>query len=134
MSQSPIQPGEPTEGQTANPFSQRTTTPEDFTFTYPIPPTTTSAIVNPHTLGSKPYHLAVPIVSRTIVQDNSPEHQKSLNIPGGRPRSASPILPITQSSSRNLASGGNPPSEITTTPNIFGHLGFGLTSSTYGQV
>src|ERR1043165_1230321 len=133
-SQSPIPEGSIAEEQTANPFSQRTATPENFQFQYPIPPTTTSAIVNPHTPGSRPYHPAVPTISGTIVQDDSPEHQEPLNIPGGRPRSASPILPITQSSYRNLASGGNPPPGITTTPNIFGHLGFGLTASTYGQV
>src|ERR1044072_8290806 len=120
-SQSPIPEGNIVEEQTANPFSQRTSTPENFQFQYPIPPTTTSAIVNPHTPGSRPYHPAVPLVSGTIVQDESPEHQEPLNIPGGRPRSASPLLPITQSSSRNLASGGNPPPGISTQPNIYGY-------------
>jgi hypothetical protein len=92
----PIPSAIPTSEQSANPFSQRITTPEEFQFVYTIPPTTTSAITNPHTSGSRPYHPAVPTVSGTIVQDNSPEHQESLNIPRGRPRSASPILPITQ--------------------------------------
>src|ERR1044071_349704 len=125
------------EEQTSNPFGTtdpRSTTPEDYTFIYPIPPTTTSTIVNPHTPGSRPYHLAVPTISETIVQDDSPEHQEPLNIPGGRPRSASSILPITQSLYRNLTGGGSAPPGITTTPNIFGHLGFGLTPSSYGQV
>src|ERR1044071_418165 len=126
-SQSPVE-ANVAEEQTANPFSQRTTTPEDFQFQYPIPPTTTSAIVNPHTPGSRPYHPAVPVARGTIVQDDSPEHQEPLNIPGGRPRSASPLLLITQSSERNLAFEGNPPPGINT-PSVFGNLGITAASS-----
>jgi len=102
--------------------SQTTVQSEEDVFIYPVPPTTTSAIVNPHTPESRSYHPAVPLASGTIVQDDSSGHQEPLNISGGRPRSASPLLPITQSSSRNLASGGNPPPGISAQSNIYGYV------------
>ena len=40
----------------ANLTSQTTIQSEEDVFVYPVPPTTTSAIVNPHTPGRRPYH------------------------------------------------------------------------------
>ena len=115
-----------TEPIAENPFgnltSQTTVQSEEDVFIYPVPPTTTSTIVNPHTPESRSYHPAVPLASGTIVQDDSSGHQEPLNISGGRARSASPLLPITQSSSRNLALGGNPPPGISVQPNIYEYV------------